>query len=240
MQIREIIKDSLFYPTKNIRSSWIFMFLALFVGIIAVIPFYMEISGGNTGTLIKVGLMVLVSLFSLVLFLLTQGYSLDILKESILRSDETPNFNFSRQMSNSRKILVVNVVYFILPSIISFFLGIILQLWIVPILGVFISMIFFLATTMAECRLAKTGNLTNALNVVGTIRDINVIGFGKVFLTSLTIMLVSILFLLVLLGISVYFASNLLTSVMISIFGVYMLFFSKRAMGLLYSEGNFD
>lgn len=236
MEIREIIKDSIFYPTKSIKSSWIFMILALFVGIIAVMPFNVEISVGNMGTAIKVGLMVLIFLFSLVLFLLTQGYSLDILKESILRSDETPKFNVSRQLSNSRKILIVNVVYFILPSIVSFFLGVILQLWIVPILGVIISMIFFLATTMAECRLAKTGNLTNALNVVGTIRDINAIGFEKVFLTSLTVILVTVLGLLLVMGISWYFASNIVTSILVSIFGVYMLFFSKRAMGLLYSE----
>lgn len=97
-------------------------------------------------------------------------------------------------------------------------------------------MIFFLATTMAECRLAKTGNLTNALNVVGTIRDINAIGFEKVFLTSLTVILVTVLGLLLVMGISWYFASNLITSILVSIFGVYMLFFSKRAMGLLYSE----
>ena len=236
MQIRDIIKDSIFYPTRNIKSSWIFMILAIFVGIIAVIPFNLEIAQGNMGTAIKVGLMLSVFVFSVLLFLLTQGYSLDILRESILRSDETPNFDLSRQLSNSSKILLVNVIYFIIPSILSFFLGVILQLWIVPILGVIISAVFFLATTMAECRLAKTGNLTNALNVVGTIRDISAIGFEKVFLTLLTIILVTILSLLIVLGISWYFASNILTSVMVSIFGVYMLFFSKRAMGLLYSE----
>lgn len=236
MDIREIIKDSIFYPTKSIKSSWIFMFLAFFVGIMAVIPFNMEIYEGSMGTAIKIGLILLVFVFSLVFFLLTQGYSLDILKESILRSDETPKFNVSRQLSNSRKILIVNVVYFILPSIISFFLGVILQLWVVPILGVIVSLIFFLATTMAECRLAKTGKLKNALNVVGTIMDINAIGFEKVFLTFLTIIFVTILCLFIVLGISWYFDSSILTSVMGSIFGVYMLFFSKRAMGLLYSE----
>ena len=33
-------------------------------------------------------------------------------------------------------------------------------------LSLSLSIIFFLATTMAECRLAKTGKLTNALNVL--------------------------------------------------------------------------
>ncbi|HIJ15283.1 MAG TPA: DUF4013 domain-containing protein [Methanosphaera sp.] len=173
---------------------------------------------------------------SLVMFFLTQGYSLDILRQSIQKSDQTPSFNISRQLSNSRKILVVNIVYFILPSIISFFLGLILQLWIVPLLGVFISIIFFLATTMAECRLAKTGKLLNALNIVGTIRDINAIGFEKVFVTILTISIVMIMSVIAVLAISWYFSSQILTSVLIGILGVYLLFFSKRAMGLLYSE----
>ncbi|WP_292473238.1 DUF4013 domain-containing protein [Methanosphaera sp.] len=170
------------------------------------------------------------------LFLLTQGYSLDILKESIYQSGNTPNFKFSNQLKNSRKILVVNIFYFIVPTLLSFFLGVILQLWIMPILGLIISIIFFLATTMAECRLAKTGKLTNALNVFGTLNDMHTIGFEKVLLTTLTVFSVIIISLLVVLTILWYLHSNVITSIVISIFGVYMLFFSKRAMGLLYSE----
>lgn len=236
MQIKEILIDSIIYPTKSLKVSWVFMILAILMGIIAITPFYLEIGEGNVNIAIKIGLMFLVCLLSLGFFLLTQGYSLEILKESILESNETPKLNISRQIANSKKILVVNIVYFIIPSIISFFIGIILQLWIVPILGVLISLIFFLATTMAECRLAKMGNLMNALNFVGTIRDIHAIGFEKVFLTMLTIIIVTILSFLIVLGVSWYFGSNLLTSIMVSILGVYMLFFSKRAIGLLYSE----
>ncbi len=236
MQISEILKDSIIYPTKSIKSSSIFMILGIIVGIFSVMALNLEMFEGSLNTGIKIVLMMIVLLMSLLMFFLTQGYSLDILRQSIQKSDQTPSFNISRQLSNSRKILVVNIVYFILPSIISFFLGLILQLWIVPLLGVFISIIFFLATTMAECRLAKTGKLLNALNIVGTIRDINAIGFEKVFVTILTISIVMIMSVIAVLAISWYFSSQILTSVLIGILGVYLLFFSKRAMGLLYSE----
>lgn len=236
MQISEILKDSIIYPTKSIKSSSVFMILAVIVGVLSVVAFNLEIFEGTLNTGIKIGLMIFVLLISLVMFFLTQGYSLDILKESIQKSNETPNFSISRQLANSRKILIVNIVYFIIPSVVSFFLGIILQLWIVPLLGIFISVVFFLATTMAECRLAKTGKLTNALNVVGTLRDINAIGFGKVFFTTLTIITIMIMSAMLVLGIAWYFNSQMLTSVIISILGVYLLFFSKRALGLLYSE----
>lgn len=236
MQISEILKDSIIYPTKSIKSSSVFMILAVIVGVLSVVAFNLEIFEGTLNTGIKIGLMIFVLLISLVMFFLTQGYSLDILKESIQKSNETPNFSISRQLANSRKILIVNIVYFIIPSVVSFFLGVILQLWIVPLLGIFISVVFFLATTMAECRLAKTGKLTNALNVVGTLRDINAIGFGKVFFTTLTIITIMIMSAMLVLGIAWYFNSQMLTSVIISILGVYLLFFSKRALGLLYSE----
>lgn len=236
MQISEILKDSIIYPTKSIKSSSVFMILAVIVGVLSVVAFNLEIFEGTLNTGIKIGLMIFVLLMSLVMFFLTQGYSLDILKESIQKSNETPNFSISRQPANSRKILIVNIVYFIIPSVVSFFLGVILQLWIVPLLGVVISVVFFLATTMAECRLAKTGKLTNALNVVGTLRDINAIGFGKVFFTTLTIITIMIMSAMLVLGIAWYFNSQMLTSVIISILGVYLLFFSKRALGLLYSE----
>lgn len=236
MQISEILKDSIIYPTKSIKTSSVFMILAVIVGVLSVVAFNLEIFEGTLNTGIKIGLMIFVLLMSLVMFFLTQGYSLDILQESIQKSNETPNFSISRQLANSRKILIVNIVYFIIPSVVSFFLGVILQLWIVPLLGIFISVVFFLATTMAECRLAKTGKLTNALNVVGTLRDINAIGFGKVFFTTLTIITIMIMSAMLVLGIAWYFNSQMLTSVIISILGVYLLFFSKRALGLLYSE----
>lgn len=212
------------------------MILGIIIGIFSVMALNLEMFEGRINTGIKIVLMMIVLLMSLVMFFLTQGYSLDILRESIQKSNQTPSFNISRQLSNSRKILVVNIVYFILPSIISFFLGLILQLWIVPLLGVFISIIFFLATTMAECRLAKTGKLINALNIVGTIRDINAIGFEKVVITMLTITIVMIMSVMFVIAVSWYFSSQILTSVLIGILGVYLLFFSKRAMGLLYSE----
>ena len=212
------------------------MILGILVGMISVVALNLEMFEGTLNTGVKIGLMIIVLLLSLLMFFLTQGYSLDILKQSIQKSDETPGFNISRQLSNSKKILVVNVVYFILPSLLSFFLGLILQLWIVPFLGVLISIIFFLATTMAECRLAKTGKLTNALNVLGTLRDINAIGVGKVVITTLTVAFVMIISVILVIAISWYFSSQILTTVLIGILGVYLLFFSKRAIGLLYSE----
>lgn len=236
MEISDILIDSILYPTKSIKSSWIFMVSAIFMGMLTVVAFNLESFEISANNWIKLLLIAGVLLISLVLFLLTQGYSLDILKESIYQSGNTPNFKFSNQLKNSRKILVVNIFYFIVPTLLSFFLGVILQLWIMPILGLIISIIFFLATTMAECRLAKTGKLINALNVFGTLNDMHTIGFEKVLLTTLTVFSVIIISLLVVLTILWYLDSNVITSIVISIFGVYMLFFSKRAMGLLYSE----
>lgn len=113
MEISDILIDSILYPTKSIKSSWIFMVSAIFMGMLTVVAFNLESFEISANNWIKLLLIAGVLLISLVLFLLTQGYSLDILKESIYQSGNTPNFKFSNQLKNSRKILVVNIFYFI-------------------------------------------------------------------------------------------------------------------------------
>lgn len=121
MEISDILIDSILYPTKSIKSSWIFMVSAIFMGMLTVVAFNLESFEISANNWIKLLLIAGVLLISLVLFLLTQGYSLDILKESIYQSGNTPNFKFSNQLKNSRKILVVNIFYFIVPTLLSFF-----------------------------------------------------------------------------------------------------------------------
>ena len=100
-----------------------------------------------------------------------------------------------------------------------------------------IALIFFVIFSflliMAEGRLANTGNLEEALNIVEAAKDITRIGAGKVI--SLIILVFAIIVFIELVSSALFGLLPFLSSLSILV-TPFIVFFTQRAIGLLYSD----
>ena len=87
---------------------------------------------------------------------------------------------------------------------------------------------------MAQCRLAKTEDLGNALAIGEAIGDISRVGIVKVLLFIILIFVIA--FILALIVGFIYQWNGTVGGRLMGILGVYLTFFVGRATGLLYSD----
>ena len=242
MELSEIIKDAITYPTSNIKALLLYLVLGLLVGVVEVLTGITGIAKGavNFEAGVVLGIMGLIVIICL--FLLMFGFSLDVIKFGIDRSSDAPEIDLARQMSNGLKYIILSIVYMIIPLVIILVLGKIFQNWIVILLGVIVAVIFAFALTMAICRLSKTEDLLDALNVERSIADLKAIGVGKVIITLVVATIVGMVIVMILsfiLAILLNFAPDLTTAavaIVSAILDAWLLFYENRVMGLLYSD----
>lgn len=235
MDLMEIFSDALVYPFKNIKALIIYLVLGIILGI-AVSGTIVAIaaSAEAENILALVGSGILGIIVALLLGFMIYGYELDITKFGILRDEGAPEIDFVRQFINGVKGFVVYIVYMLIPIIISAILAIIFQHWLSQIIVAIVSIIFALALLMAECRLAKTEDLGNALVIGEAIGDISRVGIVKVIL--FIIILFIIIFILYFIVMAIAQWNSIVGGILIGILGIYITFFSARATGLLYSD----
>ena len=93
--------------------------------------------------------------------------------------------------------------------------------------------IFSFLQTMAQARLANTGSLSEALNILEAAKDISRIGVGKVIiLVILVIVVIGVVEVIL----SAIFAIIPILAIFSLIVTPYLAFFAQRAVGLLYSD----
>lgn len=107
------------------------------------------------------------------------------------------------------------------------------SLLITIIIAVILFVLFSFLLVMAEGRLANTGNLEEALNIVEAAKDITRIGTGKVI--SL-ILLIFVIYVFVELVLSIIFVLIPFLSSLSILVTPFFVFFTQRAIGLLYSD----
>lgn len=230
MELNDLIMDSIVYPSKNVKALAIYMLLSIIMGIVAV-------ATGITNTSKMAGLDFVVALIGIIVLLalifLVEGYVLDIVKFGIERRNDAPEIDFVRQVSNGVKVFIVSFAYIIIPTIVLVLSG-------NNIVGLIISLILFIVfglfLSMAQCRLAQSEEIMDALNVKGVYDDIMAIGFTKVILTIIVVGLVTACVSALVSVIFGMLGNELLTAIVAAIVNVYLLFFSNRAVGLLYSD----
>jgi hypothetical protein len=237
MSIGEIIGDALVYPLNNIKALLLYIVLGIIAALIggtAVFSFagayaIKGVSGAAFAGLGIVGVIV----FVIVLFLI-EGYALDIIKYGIERRNDGPGIDFGRQVSNAIKLIVVSIVYYVVPAIITLILGLFLKSWLITIIGAILFIVFALANFMAKCRLAKTDDLGAALAIGEAIGDISRVGIGNLLIT---VIIVFVILLIVSFVIALIMSlSDIVGSILLGLFIVYFVFFYNRAIGLLYSN----
>lgn len=237
MEIGEIISDALVYPLNNIKALVIYVILGIIgaiVGGASIISIASAFSSTGLGGAAFTGLGIIgVIVFILILFLIS-GYTLDVIKYGIERRDDGPVIDIARQISNAIKLIVVDIVYYIIPVIIIFVLGLFLRNWLITIISIILFIVFALANFMAKCRLAKSDSLGEALAIGEAIGDISRVGFGKIIATVLVLFIILIVVSVIIAWISGL--NNTIGNILLGIFSVYFLFFYNRAIGLLYSN----
>ena len=237
MSIGEILSDALVYTINNIKEFIIFMILSIVGAVIggtSIINIIGALSTTGWSSVAFSGLSIIgVVIFILILFLIS-GYTLDIIKYGIERRNDSPGIDFGRQVANAIKLIIVDIVYYIVPAIIIFVLGLFLRNWLMTIISIIILILFALANFMAKCKLAKTDSLGEALSIGEAIGDISRVGLGKLIAT-----IILILFIIIIIAIIITLISGInatIGSILLGIASVYILFFYNRAIGLLYSD----
>ena len=237
MGVGDIIGDALAYPFSNIKALVLYAILSIIASIIggsAILSLAgafatKGLAGYTLGGLSIIG----VILFIIVLFLI-EGYALDIIKFGIERRSDAPGIDIMRQIENAAKLIVVDIVYYIIPVIIICVLGIFLRDWILTIISIILVIVFALANFMAKCRLAKTEDLGSALAIGEAIGDITRVGLIKLIATAVLIVL--IVFIIAIIIGFIASMNKYAGSIILGIFAVYFVFFYNRAICLLYSE----
>ncbi|MBR6024624.1 MAG: DUF4013 domain-containing protein [Methanobrevibacter sp.] len=235
MEIGEIIKDALVYPFNNIVSLLLYMVLGIIACVVAGGTIVSIILGQNYNNLIAIiGSGIIGTVVFLLIFFIIAGYELDIIKYGINRDPNAPGFDIVRQFINGVKSFAVGIVYYIIPVIIGAILAVIFQHWLSGLISFIIAIVFSLAAIMAQCRLAKTEDVFDALSVGQAIGDISRVGIVKLILL-IVIIVVILVVLYVIAGVIMRWNTTV-GGIILGILGVYTVFFISRATGLLYSD----
>lgn len=235
MELMEIISDALVYPFHNIKALIIYLILGIILGIVWVGTMgAVAASAAASNLAAAMGSAVIGFIVAVVISFAISGYQLDIVKYGIDRSFDAPGLDFVRQFFNGFKLTIVQLVYFIIPIIISAILAIIFQHWLAMVIEFILFVIFGLAAFMAECRLAKTEDIGYALSIGDAIGDITKVGILKLLVFLIVIFLIA--FLLSVIGGFISGWNSTVGGIFLGALGIYLVFFSARATGLLYSN----
>ncbi len=235
MELMEIISDALVYPFHNIKALIIYLILGIILGIVWVGTMgAVAASAAASNLAAAMGSAVIGFIVAVVISFAISGYQLDIVKYGIDRSFDAPGLDFVRQFFNGFKLTIVQLVYFIIPIIISAILAIIFQHWLAMVIEFILFVIFGLAAFMAECRLAKTEDIGYALSIGDAIGDITKVGILKLLVFLIVIFLIA--FLLSVIGGFISGWNSTVGGIFLGALGIYLVFFAARAAGLLYSN----
>lgn len=232
MEIGEIISDAIKYPLNNMKALLIYIVLSIIMSLALIIGGVSALGadqGSSFGVLAIFGIII-----ALIVYLLIEGYMLDVIKFAIAKDQGSPEIDIGRQVINGIKYIVLSIIYFIIPIIIIM----LLSRWetLALIIGLILFIVFGLAFLMAACKLAETESLGAALNIGEAIKDISRVGIVKIL--AIIIVLVVLAFII---GLIVNIFGNdgilgIIGAIINGICSVYLTFFYNRAIGLAYSD----
>lgn len=262
MDVIELFKDSLVYPTKDFNKLLMFGVLFIVMGILTIFEaFGIALSQYIGADILAVISWILRILITLIVF----GYTLNITGKTINNVEgDIPELNLVKNFIDGVKVLILDIVYFIIPFIvvliIAFATGVfgnfynlmtytasgaasipqaliaslgVSFLTIIIVGGIFF-IIFALLFTIARAVLAETESLTAAIDMVAVFKKIGEIGWGNYILWIIIFIIVSIvLALITAIVTAIPFIGIIIALLVINSF---VEMFSARAVGLLYNE----
>ena len=145
----DLFKEALVYPTKDYKALLIFGVIFLVANLASVLTAWnIEINGT---------IFALLGIVSLVLYFVSDGYILSVLKESINLGDDIPALDIVANLIDGIKLLVVEIVYYIIPAIITLFIG-----WITGTFSAVLNIVNYVGEDLTN----TTVNATSAINSV--------------------------------------------------------------------------
>ena len=117
MEITEIIKDSLMFPANNLKALAIYIAITFVMGILVAGGIFSAL-GIQNSALYGILSFILFIIAVLVGFILS-GYEIDIIKTGIDLEDLAPDFDWKADLIRGIKAIIVAIVYFIIPAIIT-------------------------------------------------------------------------------------------------------------------------
>lgn len=274
MEITEIIKESFIFPANNLKALAIYIAITFVMGILVAGGIFSAL-GIQNSALYGILSFILFIIAVLVGFILS-GYEIDIIKTGIDLEDLAPDFDWKADFIRGIKAIIVAIVYFIIPAIITLIVafitnvpgnflnvaqyvnqtavnangtvvansvlemvpdsvmsGLVGSISITLLVAAVLFIIFSFIQVMANSRLANTDSLGEALNIPEAVKDISRIGVGKVLATLILVFIVSLVIGAIL---SAVYQQVPQLSILNIIVTPYLMFFTNRATGLLYSD----
>ena len=274
MEITEIIKESFIFPANNLKALAIYIAITFVMGILVAGGIFSAL-GIQNSALYGILSFILFIIAVLVGFILS-GYEIDIIKTGIDLDDLAPDFDWKADLIRGIKAIIVAIVYFIIPAIITLIVafitnvpgnivnvtqyinqtavnangtvvansilemvpdsvmsGLVGSISITLLVAAVLFIIFSFIQVMANSRLANTDSLGEALNIPEAVKDISRIGVGKVLATLILVFIVSLVIGAIL---SAVYQQVPQLSILNIIVTPYLMFFTNRATGLLYSD----
>ena len=114
-ELFDLFKEALAYPTKDYKAVLIFGVIFLLASLNSVFAAWqIELSPTLLG---------IFALISFLLYFVTEGYILSVMKESINLGDEIPVLDIVANFIDGLKLLVIQIVYYIIPTILVLIVG---------------------------------------------------------------------------------------------------------------------
>ena len=114
MEIMEILKDAVKYPFSDIKTL-------LIIGVVCLVSYLCQ----SLGQFENDALVMLGGIISLILGIVISGYFLDVLKFGTELNENMPSLDIKNNFVDGIKLIVVNIVYYIIPAIILVIVSII-------------------------------------------------------------------------------------------------------------------
>ncbi|MEE1149623.1 MAG: DUF4013 domain-containing protein [Methanobrevibacter sp.] len=167
MEIMEIIKEAMVFPSKDIVKLAVYIALSVvsvLLGAFGII--YLAIGVATQSFWIIIGLIAFIA--ALILGFITTGYIVSIIRSGIEHEESAPQFMWKENLVTGIKFVVLNIVYFIIPTIVVLILG-----WATNLFG----MASIMFTRMMYASMAAPANAT--VTIADVVPQSMIISFGN-------------------------------------------------------------
>ena len=121
MEIIEIIKDALVFPSTDLRTFFIFVLLTIFASVFGTVGILLYILGVLNAEFFLWG--GFAAIVAMLIGWVMSGYSISVIKSGIELEDEVPEFVWWDNFITGFNGFIVSIVYFIIPAFLVAIVG---------------------------------------------------------------------------------------------------------------------
>lgn len=237
MSLGEIFSDAIKYPFSDVKAFLIVGVIALLSGITSIA---LSFNVDNTSAVL------LLSVIGIIFAVILTGYGVDVIKGGIEHSEAIPEIDLMKNLVTGIKAIIIEIVYFLIPIIIIFVLGMITgaigaslnhiaaATGITVVIGIILVIVFAIFETVAIARFADTGDMGAALSIGEVIEDVKKIGILQIIAFVILALIIMIIAMVIAGFIGMIpFVGIIIGTLLI---GAFVALFYNRALGLLYSQ----